>query len=357
MPENYIGLMCGTSLDSLDISLCSFDKPKKVKFFKSYKIKQPLKDKINECKSHRTNKKIFNDTDEIVTEFITRSLSKFIDSSGSQNIEAIGFPGITIVHKPDKRVSVTLGNPKSIANACKLKVVADFRLTDMNYGGQGAPLAPYFHEFISKGENCFINFINLGGFANLTYLSNGRLMAFDTGPANYLIDLVSKLYFKMDYDKNGSLARKGEINEGALLSMLSDKYFYQNPPKSTGFERFNMKWIKKFKDKYRMNRYSLIATLTQLTSISVSDAINSSDLDSNKIFFGGGGSKNLTIKREILKRTGLNEIKSLPWGFDFKNLESSAFAWLAMQRVNSKPISNGYITGAKRSRRLGIIYR
>ena len=68
----------------------------------------------------------------------------------------------------------------------------------MKYGGQGAPLAPYFHEYISKRENNFINFINLGGFANLTYLSNNRLMAFDTGPANYLIDRYLKLYFKRE---------------------------------------------------------------------------------------------------------------------------------------------------------------
>mgnify|MGYP003298927767 FL=1 len=115
--------------------------------------------------------------------------------------------------------------------------------------------------------------------------------------------------------------------------------------------------IEKYKDKFQLSRNSLIATLTQLTSISVSDAINSNDLDSDKIFFAGGGSKNPLIKREILKRTGLSEIKNLPWGLDFKNIESSAFAWLAMTRVKGKLISKGYITGAKTSRLLGIIYR
>ena len=115
-----------------------------------------------------------------------------------------------------------------IAKEFGLRVVADFRLTDMKHGGQGAPLAPYFHEYISsKGKN-FLNFINLGGFANLTYRSNNKLMAFDTGPANYLINEVAKKYFKMDYDKNGLLAKKGKINDIALMSMLSDKYFYQD---------------------------------------------------------------------------------------------------------------------------------
>ena len=122
-------------------------------------------------------------------------------------------------------------------------------------------------------------------------------------------------------------------------------------------DMLNFKDKEKYKDKFQLSRSSLIATLTQLTSISVSDAINFNNLDSDRIFFAGGGSKNPLIKREILKRTGLSEIKNLPWGLNFKNIESSAFAWLAMTRVRGKPISKGYITGAKTSRLLGIIYR
>ena len=357
MPENYIGIMCGTSLDSLDLSLCDFERNKKVKYFKSYRICQSLRDKINECKNHPNGKKLFSETDALTTEFIIKSLRKFIVASKTKKIAAIGYPGITIIHNPKKKISKTLGNPAIIAKESGLRVVADFRLTDMKHGGQGAPLAPYFHDYISSKGRDFLNFINLGGFANLTYRSDNKLIAFDTGPANYLIDEVSKKYFNKDFDKNGLLAKKGKINDKALVSMLSDKYFYQDPPKSTGFEKFNIKWIEKYKDKFQLSRSSLIATLTQLTSISVSDAINSNDLDSDKIFFAGGGSKNPLIKREILKRTGLSEIKNLPWGLDYKNIESSAFAWLAMTRVKGKLISKGYITGAKTSRFLGIIYR
>ena len=357
MPENYIGIMCGTSLDSLDLSLCDFEKNRKIKYFKSFRIHQSLRDRINECKNRPNRQKLFNETDELVTEFIIKSLRKFITVSNTKKIEAIGYPGITIIHNPKKRISKTLGNPAIIAIESGLRVVADFRLTDMKHGGQGAPLAPYFHEYISSEGGDFLNFINLGGFANLTYRSNKKLMAFDTGPANYLINEVSRKYFNKDYDKNGLLAKRGRINDKALISMLSDKYFYQDPPKSTGFEKFNIQWVEKYKDKFQLSRNSLIATLTQLTSISISDAINLNNLDSDIIFFAGGGSKNPLIKKEILKRTGLSEIKNLPWGLDFKNIESSAFAWLAMTRVKGKPIPKGYITGAKASRLLGIIYR
>tara|TARA_B100000927_G_C16086663_1_gene317459 strand:- start:106 stop:456 length:351 start_codon:yes stop_codon:yes gene_type:complete len=114
------------------------------------------------------------------------------------------------------------------------------------------------------------------------------------------------------------------------------------------------KFIRKFKIK---NRYTLIATITELTIISVSDAINSSNLDSSFIFFSGGGSRNNYIKNNILKRTGLNEVKALPYNLDYKNLEAAAFAWLAMKRDKQQLINKSYITGAKSSRKLGIIYR
>jgi anhydro-N-acetylmuramic acid kinase len=245
-----------------------------------------------------------------------------------------------------------------IAAKTKFKIIGDFRLSDMKVGGQGAPLAPYFHEYISSKDKPFINILNLGGFGNWTYKSSNKLIAYDTGPANYLIDLISSKYFNVLYDRNGSLAKKGKINNEALVAMLSDRFFDQAIPKSTGFERFNFKWLTKFKNKFKLNNKSMmIATVSQLTIVSISDAINSSHLDSPYIFFAGGGSRNTYIKKEILKRTGLIETKSIPGNFDYKNLESSAFAWLAMKRDRGKLIPKAYLTGARCSRRLGTIYR
>ena len=356
MQENYIGIMCGTSLDSLDISLCSFSKRNRVKCFKSYPLKLNLKEAINNCKKTPTNKRLRDEINENVTKFIIGSLGKFFSQPNVKNVQAIGFPGITLVHDPESQVSVTLGDAKKIAKHFGIKVISDFRLTDMKHGGQGAPLAPYFHAYISSDKDSFINIINLGGFANLTYSSSNKVMAFDTGPANYLIDTVTKLYFKKDFDRGGLLAKKGKVNNDALLAMLSDKYFCQKPPKSTGFEKFNLKWLNKFIKRFNLKRSSLISTVTKLTSISISDAINNSYLDSMDIFFAGGGCKNSVIKNDILERTGMNEVKELPWGLDYKNLESSAFAWLAMKRDTGQLINKGYITGARRSRKLGVIY-
>ena len=358
MVENYIGIMCGTSLDSLDFSLCSFEKSKALKAFKAYHITKRLRDKINLCKTKPNNLSLFCETDIEVTNYIITCLQKFLILSKVKKIKAIGYPGITLIHNPRKCISKTLGNPRMIASETRIKVIGDFRLTDMKVGGQGAPLAPYFHEHISEKEKLFVNILNLGGFANWTFKSANKLMAYDTGPANYLIDLISKKYFNTPYDRNGSFAKKGKTNNKALIAMLSDRFFDQKIPKSTGFERFNSKWLRKFEEKFKLtNKFTLITTLTQLSIISISDAINSSHLDSPYIFFGGGGSKNTYIKKEILKRTGLIEIKSIPGNFNYKNLESSAFAWLAMKRDKGELISRGYLTGAKSKRKLGVIYR
>ena len=358
MPEYYLGIMCGTSLDSLDFSLCRFGKVNQIKIFKEYKINPTLKDQINMCKNKPNNMSLFRKTDNDVTDFIVLCLNKFIASAKIKNIKAIGFPGITVKHDPKNKISRVLGNSEVIAAKIKINVIGNFRLTDMKVGGEGAPLTPYFHDYISTFHKSFINIINLGGFANLTYKSDNKTNAFDTGPANYLIDLISNKYFGLPFDKNGILAKKHKANEEALLGMLSHKYFNCPIPKSTGFETFNFKWVSKFIKKYNIrNKNTLISTITQLTIITISDAINSSNLDSPDIFFSGGGSRNTFIKNSILKRTGLNEIKSLPFNINYKNLESASFAWLAMKRYNGEMIKKNYITGAKRSRKLGIIYR
>jgi len=358
MPEYYIGIMCGTSLDSLDMSLCRFGKVNQIKIFKEYKLTTALKEQINMCKNKPNNQGLFNKTDYYVTNFVISCLNKFIASSNIKNIKAIGFPGITIKHDPKNKISKVLGNSEIISNNLQITVIGNFRLSDMKVGGEGAPLAPYFHDYISTFHKSFVNILNLGGFANLTYKSNNKINAFDTGPANYLIDLISKKYFGVPFDRNGALAKKYIANEKALLSMLSYKYFNCTIPKSTGFETFNLKWINKYISKFNIkNKNTLIATITQLTIISISDAINSSNLDSSDIFFSGGGSRNAFIKNNILKRTGLNEVKVLPFGLNYKNLESASFAWLAMKRNNEEMITKNYITGANRSRKLGIIYR
>jgi anhydro-N-acetylmuramic acid kinase len=358
MQENYIGIMCGTSLDSLDFSLCVFKPKLNVKKFKSFRLSARLKEIIDECKSKPHDKALFNKADQEVTDFIITSLLKFKKSTNVKEIKAIGYPGITVVHNPKKGISKTLGNPRKIVLKTQIKLISDFRLTDMTVGGQGAPLAPYFHDYISKKNEAFVNILNLGGFANLTFKSQNRLVAYDTGPANYLIDLISKIYFGADYDKSGSIAKASKVNDKALLAMLSDEYFNQDAPKSTGFEKFNLKWLNKFIKKFKLNnKKTLLATVTQLTIITVSDEICKNHLDSPYIFFSGGGSKNTFIKKQILTRTGLTEIKSLPGNLDYKNLEASAFAWFAMKRDKGNLISKAYLTGAKNSRRLGIIYR
>ena len=244
MPNYFIGIMCGTSLDSLDISLLRDSNTSKIELFKSYRLDNNLVQMINVCKKNNKNQKLFREIDDKVTEFIIVSLYKFLKNQ-NKDIEAIGFPGITILHNPSKRISKTLGNCQKIANHFKIKVVGDFRLSDMKSGGQGAPLAPYFHNYISVNKKKFINILNLGGFGNFTGMTNNKLVAFDTGPANYIYDGLMREKYKIDYDKSGKIAKNGKVDNNALLKLLSHQYFKILPPKSTGFEMFNLKWFYK----------------------------------------------------------------------------------------------------------------
>ena len=138
MHSYFIGIMCGTSLDSLDVSLCHFGNSDNVKIFKSYKIRDELRNIINKSKKNPGNKKLVNQVDHEVTEFIILTLNKFMRNH-NKKISAIGYPGITLKHDPNKQVSKTLGDCQKISKALKIPVVGDFRKTDMDLGGQGAP--------------------------------------------------------------------------------------------------------------------------------------------------------------------------------------------------------------------------
>ena len=270
--------MCGTSLDSFDISVASFHNGKlKVLGFKSFKLEEGLKKEIQKCKTYPQNHKAHKKTNKTlsikVISSIKKTLSEYkIDKS---DVAGIGFPGITLEHKPKNKKSTYLGDPSMIAAETSIAVIADFRQSDIDAGGQGAPLTAFFHNFLNQKRKDFITFINLGGFANITLKSGKKIMAFDTGTANYLMDLWCRKKFNKDFDSGGKLALKGNVQPKLLQQLLNNKYFKLKPPKSTGFEDFNWDWLKghllKFKN---INRFDVLSTLAYFTIITIINEIN-----------------------------------------------------------------------------------
>tara|TARA_Y100000590_G_scaffold109050_1_gene124175 strand:+ start:1735 stop:2814 length:1080 start_codon:yes stop_codon:yes gene_type:complete len=358
MSKYYIGTMCGTSLDSVDVSITSFESKKiKIIDFQSYPLGNQLKKEINLHKSKYPSKKNLDKLNLSVSLLMSKYINKIITKNklNAEHIKAIGYPGITLNHDPSKKRSEYLGDAEKINLKTGIPVVADFRQTDIDCGGQGAPLSALFHSFLYNKDP--VIFVNLGGFANITLKKGYKFYGYDTGPANYLLDLWCQKKLNKEFDASGNLAQKGEVQLSLLNSMLKDKYFKKLPPKSTGFEYFNWKWLMDHLSKYKnINKLNVLSTLTYLTSITVAQEINKYHVKSKFIFFAGGGSKNKMIVDKIIELTGKKRQLKLKNNIDEKNLETVSFAWLAKMRINKQKIPNLSITGSKKSSLLGFIY-
>lgn len=293
-----------------------------------------------------------------------------------------GFPdvianhGQTVAHYPKIKMSLQLGDPTRIACATGLTVVSNFRDGDMAGGGQGAPLVPLFHRMMAakfatgstKQGKKGIAIHNLGGISNLTYIGpQGRLLAFDSGPGNVLIDGAAEIASrgKLKMDRNGLLAAQGEVNNQALRKLLKHRFFALPPPKSTGRDEFNMPWfLSALPPGLRGN--SLVATATALTVESIARAYERFILCNNlynnlynkkmplgEIYLCGGGAKNPTLVQWLQRR--LPDIKIFSdcggfggfGGFDAQFVEAEAFAVFGFLSLLGQPLG-GEWTGAKK---------
>ena len=360
MSKYYIGIMSGTSLDSIDISIALITgKRISVKFFDEYKLDPVLKDMINDVKknSHSSNnlKKVDSSVTLLMIKLINQSILKH--KLNIKDINAIGFAGITLNHRPDLKTSTFLGDPILLSKKLKIAVISDFRQTDIDAGGQGAPLAGLFHNYLNRIIKKNISYLNLGGFANITVTHQDRTISYDTGPANYLIDLWCDKYFDMEYDIDGRLASMGNINVDLLKSMLKEKYFKKKYPKSTGFELFNESWVcEHLKKVPKINDLDVLATLTYLTVISVSNELKKFKHNKCKLFIYGGGSFNKILTNGILDLSGIKQTQDLNNIVNEKNLEATAFAWLAYMRQQEMEVTNMNSAKSKKSYLLGNIY-
>ena len=251
MSQLYIGLMSGTSLDGLDAALVDFsqDPPKLVDTYSSPYPDSLKKRVLRLCTPSNNEIDTLGEVDVELGIWFAECVNKLLQQSKRRNtdIVAVGSHGQTIRHRPDAKhpFSLQIGDPNTIAFRTGISTVADFRRFDIAAGGQGAPLVPAFHQaiFSSSTEERII--LNIGGIANITHLpkTHKQITGFDTGPGNVLMDAWMQEYYDEGYDENGEIARSGEIQEDLLENLLSDPFFQQPPPKSTGREHFNMQWL------------------------------------------------------------------------------------------------------------------
>ena len=359
----YIGLLSGTSLDGIDAALFDFgDNDHRLCHAIDYAIPTVLREKLlalclpgdNEIErmglAHAELGAVFADA---TMELLAAS------ATSPKAIRAIGCHGQTIRHRPEANHPFTLqiGDPNRIAAMTGITTVADFRGCDIALGGQGAPLAPAFHQAAFGLPHRIRAIINIGGIANISILDGQQLLGFDTGPGNVLIDAWVNKHQQKTFDRDGQWAGQGSVDQALLAQLKSHPYFAEPPPKSTGREQFNLPWLEQQLERFSVSPVDIQSTLLEFTAQTISDQLAELPRALDEIYVCGGGAFNrqlMTRLKTLNQPVPLTTTATLNIPPDW--VEAGLFAWLAKQRINRQPVDLSSITGAKRAGVLGAIY-
>lgn len=368
-----IGLMSGTSGDGVDLALIEIsgrDLSTKIKLlaFNTYPYPTSLRKRIlglNSAKGEEICEMNF-----ILGELFASRVLKFLHQLGYQakQIDFLGSHGHTVCHisqvPPKINSTMQIGEGAVIAERTGILTVCDFRPGDIAAGGLGAPLVPLVDYILFHKKRKVRAFINIGGIANVTVVPEKleKVVAFDTGPGNMVIDALVSIYTKekKKFDRQGKIAAQGKIQEALLRKMRQHPYFGLEPPKSTGREIFGKPFLKEFiKASRKVSFPDLIATATYLTAISIFDAFNNYIFPKfriDEVFISGGGMHNntlLSFMKELFQPIPVKTLNVL--GIDGDAKEALAFALLADAMLQGIPGNAPGATGAAKSAILGKI--
>jgi anhydro-N-acetylmuramic acid kinase len=366
MPDYYIGLISGTSMDGIDAVLARFgDRSIEVVGAGMSRYPEALRQELlaatrfpDSCTAD-----VVGSLDHWVGECFRDAALELLRGAGIDpgSVRAIGSHGQTMRHRPgeDRPFTLQIGNADIIAKGTGIDCVADFRSADLALGGQGAPLVPPFHEWLFRSATVDRCVLNIGGIANFTFLpaAPGPIGGFDTGPGNTLLDAWIRRQRNTDYDEGGLWAASGVTIPALLEAMLADPYFAEPPPKSTGFEYFNDEWLSALVGD-DADHADVQATLAELTATTIADAIAKHAAQTRELLICGGGVHNRDLLRRFATRLpGVTLASTADFGLDPDHVEAAAFAWLAMRRMNDQPGNSPEVTGASRAAVLGAIHR
>lgn len=363
----YLGIMSGTSLDGIDIAAVQVS-DLKCQFIcaDDFTFPESLRKQVLQLTQPNLNEvDLMGQTDSELGQVFGDLTNQFIDKYKlpRDQIIAIGSHGQTIRHRPELGFTLQIGDPNRIAEVTQLDVVADFRRRDMANGGQGAPLVPAFHKALFGSKETDRVILNIGGMANITFLPKSlddKVLGFDTGPGNVLLDAWIQKEQSLNYDNNGEWAAKGNVNHKLLNALYSLDYFSEPPPKSTGREQFHLDWLDSIlkTESLKASSTDIQATLLELTTRSICDSIKHLPTESFELYLCGGGAKNLAIKNSLIKQLPDIHIGTTEaLGIHPDWVEACAFAWMAYRTINRKTSSLPEATGANEKRILGAIYQ
>ncbi|MBT8142691.1 MAG: anhydro-N-acetylmuramic acid kinase [Gammaproteobacteria bacterium] len=368
-PQYFIGLISGTSMDGIDAALIQCSNG-------DLKLLETHSEAYSDALQKRLNTIVVNasgialdelgQVDVMVANSFVDAARNLLKKTGLQasDIAAIGSHGQNIRHGADATTPFTLqiGDPNTIASQTDIKTVADFRRKDIALGGQGAPLAPGFHQAVFASSEYDRAVVNIGGISNMTLMQkDGSVSGHDCGPGNTLMDLWAQKHIQMPFDHSGAWAQMGQVEATLLLQLITDDYFKLAPPKSTGREYFNLDWMQdslcNFPDLDPMDVQATLCDLTaQCIARDINSALQEKDLDIDAVYVCGGGAHNKFLLQRLESMIPCQVYSTQTLGVHPDWVEAMAFAWLAKQTVTQQAGNIPEVTGARRAAVLGGIY-
>ena len=332
-PVWALGAMSGTSLDGVDAAMVLTDGHRILEFGPSgYRpYTDPEREVLRAGLGHWPGSAATDRAAEVVETAHAEVLARF------QGAAVVGFHGQTLAHDPRGRGTHQAGDGALLAQVLGLPVVWDFRTTDLQMGGQGAPLAPFFHFACAKviGATTPVAFLNMGGVGNFTWVDPrhaspempGACLAFDTGPANAPLDDLMRARRGLTQDEGGTLAASGQVDDALLHDFLRHAYFYKMPPKSLDRNDFHAV----LQAVGALGDADAAATLTACAAAAVARGAEHFPTPVARILVTGGGRRNATLMAELGRRLSVPVEPVEACGLDGDMLEAQAFAFLAVR--------------------------
>jgi anhydro-N-acetylmuramic acid kinase len=360
-----IGLMSGTSLDGVDVALIETDGERVTALgptgYRAYSeeeralLRQALVEGAS-LNDRRARPGILSKADTFVTQIHADTVKAFLaDERIDRNaISIVGFHGQTVLHKPEDRLTIQIGNGAALASAIGIPVACDFRQADITAGGQGAPIVPVFHQAMARdlAHPHPIAVLNIGGVANVTYVDGGDPVACDTGPGNALIDDFMRARTGMPYDNFGDVAATGTPDQTFIDGVLAHPFFDLKPPKSLDRNAFAFGNI-------GLPDFSVpdgAATLSALTVQAVARIVRHLPAAPKAWIVAGGGARNRTLMRMLAERLAPASVETADdAGWSADALEAQAFAFLAVRSLKRKPLTFPATTGVPQPMTGGVV--
>lgn len=364
-----IGLMSGTSMDGIDVALIESDGETVSRFgpAATYAYTDAeaalLRTAIaaaQDLAERSVRPEPVAQAEALTTRLHAQAVHAFLAANGldAGTIDVVGFHGQTILHRPERRLTVQIGDGAVLARALGIRVVCDFRAADVAAGGQGAPLVPVYHRALARvlDRPHPIAVLNVGGVANVTFLDGvPDPYACDTGPGNALIDDFMRERNGEGRDPAGAYAARGRVDQEAVARVLAHPFFRMPPPKSLDRNDFRA-WVAREAGLDACTMEDGAATLTAITAASIAAIVPHLPAPPRTWVVAGGGIHNATLMRMLAARLAPASVETADAvGWNADALEAQAFAFMAVRTLRGLPITFPTTTGVPTAMTGGIV--